>query len=164
MNLNGYAGTARSADIFALRPADVAISYMGFPGTLGSAELVDYILADRVVIPRELRRYYDEKVLCGGGTGFVSESILVGHGGSIGAYVWRVSFSLVKFPRVSEASWIRWMAWMVSCTRGPRRFEECSCCARSLAGHTVWRLHVRPLGCLWISCHFVAITFGCLRP
>lgn len=65
VNLNGYAGTAKSADIFARRPASVAVSYMGFPGTMGSSELVDYILADGVVIPLELRQYYTEKVHVG---------------------------------------------------------------------------------------------------
>ncbi|CBJ28382.1 UDP-N-acetylglucosamine--peptide N-acetylglucosaminyltransferase, family GT41 [Ectocarpus siliculosus] len=63
VNLGGYAGTVKSADIFALRPAAVAVSYMGFPGTMGSSEMVDYILADAVVVPPELRRFYSEKVL-----------------------------------------------------------------------------------------------------
>ncbi|CAN0440776.1 unnamed protein product, partial [Scytosiphon promiscuus] len=63
VNLGGYAGTIKSADIFALRPAPVAVSYMGFPGTMGSAEMVDYILADRTVIPPNLRHFYSEKVL-----------------------------------------------------------------------------------------------------
>lgn len=62
VNLGGYAGTARSADIFALRPAAVAVSYMGFPGTMGSVEMVDYILADGVVVPHDLRHFYSEKV------------------------------------------------------------------------------------------------------
>ncbi|CAM9288553.1 unnamed protein product, partial [Laminaria digitata] len=63
VNLNGYAGTAKSADIFALGPAAVAVSYMGFPGTMGSGDMVDYVLADGVVIPTEMRRFYAEKVL-----------------------------------------------------------------------------------------------------
>lgn len=62
MNLNGYAGTAKSADIFALGPAAVAVSYMGFPGTMGSSDMVDYVLADGIVIPKEMRRFYAEKV------------------------------------------------------------------------------------------------------
>lgn len=62
VNLGGYAGTAKSADIFALRPAAIAVSYMGFPGTMGSREMVDYILADGVVIPPNMRGYYSEKV------------------------------------------------------------------------------------------------------
>eukprot|EP00904_Undaria_pinnatifida_P003604 jgi/Undpi1/13244/HiC_scaffold_8.g02906.m1 len=63
VNLNGYAGTAKSADIFALGPAAVAVSYMGFPGTMGSSDMVDYVLADGIVIPKEMRRFYAEKVL-----------------------------------------------------------------------------------------------------
>ncbi|CAB1106042.1 GT41 [Ectocarpus sp. CCAP 1310/34] len=63
VNLGGYAGTVKSADIFALRPAAVAVSYMGFPGTMGSSEMVDYILADAVVVPPDLRRFYSEKVI-----------------------------------------------------------------------------------------------------
>lgn len=35
---------------------------MGFPGTMGSVEMVDYILADRTVIPPDLRGFYSEKV------------------------------------------------------------------------------------------------------
>lgn len=62
VNLNGYAGTARSADIFALRPAPIAVSYMGFPGSMGSRDIVDYILADDVVIPPHLNQFYSEKV------------------------------------------------------------------------------------------------------
>ncbi|CAM9927499.1 unnamed protein product, partial [Ectocarpus fasciculatus] len=62
VNLGGYAGTVKSADIFALRPAAVAVSYMGFPGTMGSREMADYILADAVVVPPDLRRFYSEKV------------------------------------------------------------------------------------------------------
>ena len=38
------------------------MSYMGFPGTMGSADMVDYVLADGVVIPTELRHFYAEKV------------------------------------------------------------------------------------------------------
>ncbi|CAN0412353.1 unnamed protein product, partial [Ectocarpus sp. 13 AM-2016] len=63
VNLGGYAGTVKSADIFALRPAAVAVSYMGFPGTMGSSEMMDYILADAVVVPPNLRRFYSEKVI-----------------------------------------------------------------------------------------------------
>jgi protein O-GlcNAc transferase len=60
VNLNGYFGVQRS-DLFALRPAPVQVSYMGFPATLG-APYMDYVLADRMVIPEGERRYYDEQV------------------------------------------------------------------------------------------------------
>ncbi len=48
--------------LFALRPAPVQISYLGFPGTSG-AEWIDYIIADRVVIPEAVAQHYSEKIL-----------------------------------------------------------------------------------------------------
>ena len=49
VNLNGYFGRHRMG-VFALRPAPIQVNYLGFPGTLG-APAMDYILADRIVIP-----------------------------------------------------------------------------------------------------------------
>ncbi|CAN0314906.1 unnamed protein product [Discosporangium mesarthrocarpum] len=63
VTLNGYAGTSKSAEIFTRRPAPVSVSYMGFPGSLGSSTLTDYLLADREVIPEDLRDCYSEKIL-----------------------------------------------------------------------------------------------------
>jgi predicted O-linked N-acetylglucosamine transferase (SPINDLY family) len=61
VDLNGYSGEMRTK-IFALRPAPVQVSYLGFPGTLGEP-CIDYIIADRRVIPDDNRRYYTEKVV-----------------------------------------------------------------------------------------------------
>ena len=61
VNLNGYFGTPRMG-VFARRPAPLQINYLGFPGTLGSA-CMDYIFADRVVIPPADARFYDESVV-----------------------------------------------------------------------------------------------------
>lgn len=61
VTLNGYFGAERLS-IFAHRPAPVQVSYMGFPATLGLA-YIDYILADRIVIPDGERDFYDEKVV-----------------------------------------------------------------------------------------------------
>jgi predicted O-linked N-acetylglucosamine transferase (SPINDLY family) len=61
VNLNGYFGTPRMG-IFARRAAPIQVNYLGFPATLG-APYMDYILADRVVIPEEEQRYYDEQVV-----------------------------------------------------------------------------------------------------
>jgi predicted O-linked N-acetylglucosamine transferase (SPINDLY family) len=55
VNLNGYFGTPRNG-VFARRPAPVQVSYMGFPATMG-APWMDYVLADRTVIPQEERRF-----------------------------------------------------------------------------------------------------------
>ena len=61
VTLNGYFGSERLG-IFAHRPAPVQVSYMGFPATLG-LPYIDYILADRIVIPETERAFYDEQVV-----------------------------------------------------------------------------------------------------
>lgn len=61
VNLNGYFGKHRTG-VFALRPAPVQVNYLGFPGTLGEP-FMDYILADRIVIPDRERRYFSEQVV-----------------------------------------------------------------------------------------------------
>ena len=61
VNLNGYTKGARN-EIFALRPAPIQVSFMGFCGTMG-APFMHYIIADDTVIPPELRSYYDEKII-----------------------------------------------------------------------------------------------------
>src|SRR5262249_18623310 len=61
VNLNGYFGMQRS-NVFALRPAPVQVNYLGYPGTLG-APYIDYIVADRTVIPEASRRFYSEQVV-----------------------------------------------------------------------------------------------------
>ena len=61
VNLNGYFGLART-DLFSLRPAPVQVNFLGFPGTLG-APYMDYLVADRIVIPAEHRSHYDEAVV-----------------------------------------------------------------------------------------------------
>jgi predicted O-linked N-acetylglucosamine transferase (SPINDLY family) len=60
VNLNGYFGDDR-ARLFAHRAAPLQVNYLGFPGTLG-ARYMDYIIADRVVIPPNQREFYCEKV------------------------------------------------------------------------------------------------------
>lgn len=46
VNLNGYTKGARN-EIFALRPAPVQCSYMGFPATTG-ADFLPYLIIDKV--------------------------------------------------------------------------------------------------------------------
>jgi predicted O-linked N-acetylglucosamine transferase (SPINDLY family) len=60
VDLMGFTLGARFG-IFALRPAPVQVNYLGYPGTTGS-ECIDYIIADKFVIPAEQRVYYTEKV------------------------------------------------------------------------------------------------------
>ena len=61
VNLNGWFGRPRMG-VFALRSAPVQVNYLGFPGTLG-APYMDYIIADRVVIPEGEERFYEEAVV-----------------------------------------------------------------------------------------------------
>lgn len=61
VDLKGFTKDARTR-IFSQRPAPVQVSYLGFPGTMG-AGFIDYILADRVVIPEGHDRFFDEKIV-----------------------------------------------------------------------------------------------------
>ena len=60
INLNGYFGAARQ-NVFAMRPAPVQVNYLGYPGTMGSPYM-DYIIADRTVIPVDHLQFCSEKV------------------------------------------------------------------------------------------------------
>ena len=61
VDLNAYTGDNRSG-IMAHRPAPVQVNYLGYPGTMG-APYIDYIVADRVVIPESRRVHYSESVV-----------------------------------------------------------------------------------------------------
>lgn len=60
VTLNGYFGAERMG-IFAHRPAPLQVSYLGFPATLGLSYL-DYVIADRTVVPETEAAFYDEKI------------------------------------------------------------------------------------------------------
>lgn len=61
VDLKGHTTGARPA-ILAHRPAPVQVSYLGFPGTMG-APFIDYLIADRFVLPPEDQRFYSERVV-----------------------------------------------------------------------------------------------------
>ncbi|WDP89772.1 MAG: tetratricopeptide repeat protein [Desulfobacter sp.] len=61
IDLKGYTRSNRMG-VFALRPAPVQVSYLGYLGTSG-AEFMDYIIADPVVIPKDQFVNYSEKVI-----------------------------------------------------------------------------------------------------
>jgi predicted O-linked N-acetylglucosamine transferase (SPINDLY family) len=61
VDLNGFTKNARSR-ILASRPAPVQVNYFGYPATMG-AGFIDYILADRFVIPESQRHHYAEAVV-----------------------------------------------------------------------------------------------------
>jgi predicted O-linked N-acetylglucosamine transferase (SPINDLY family) len=47
--------------VFALRPAPVQANWLAFPGTSG-APYMDYLIADRFIIPEASRRFYSEAI------------------------------------------------------------------------------------------------------
>jgi predicted O-linked N-acetylglucosamine transferase (SPINDLY family) len=61
IDLKGHTGGSRLG-ILAHRPAPLQVTYLGYPGTVGAA-FIDYVLADRVVIPPADEPYYSEKVV-----------------------------------------------------------------------------------------------------
>ena len=61
VNLNGYFGHGRQA-VFSHRASPIQVNYLGFPGTLG-ADYIDYLIADRMVIPEKSRADYAEKIV-----------------------------------------------------------------------------------------------------
>lgn len=61
INLNGYTKGARN-EIFAMKPAPVQVSYMGFPGTTG-ASYIDYLVTDQFVSPMRYSHIYSEKLV-----------------------------------------------------------------------------------------------------
>lgn len=61
VDLNGHAGAGRPG-IFAQRPAPVQVSFLGNAGTTG-APFLDYIIADRTVIPRDNLPFFTEKIV-----------------------------------------------------------------------------------------------------
>lgn len=61
VDLKGHTAYSRMS-ILASRPAPVQATYLGYPGTTG-APYIDYMLADRTVIPTEHQRFYTEKVI-----------------------------------------------------------------------------------------------------
>ncbi|MEY3200943.1 MAG: hypothetical protein RIR70_493, partial [Pseudomonadota bacterium] len=61
IDLSGYTAGAR-LDILSWRAAPVQMTYLGFPGTLGT-DYVDYLIGDRISIPDSAQPHYAEKVL-----------------------------------------------------------------------------------------------------
>jgi predicted O-linked N-acetylglucosamine transferase (SPINDLY family) len=61
VDLKGFTQDSR-AGIFANRTAPIQVSYLGYPGTMG-ADYMDYIIADKTIIPVESQSCYSEKVV-----------------------------------------------------------------------------------------------------
>ncbi len=61
VDLKGYTTEGRPG-ILAYRPAPIQINYLGYPGSMG-CDYLDYIIADRYVLPDSDRPFYTEKVI-----------------------------------------------------------------------------------------------------
>lgn len=61
IDLSGYTQNGRP-NIFSFRVAPIQISYLGFPGTMGS-KYIDYIIGDKYLIPEHYADLYTEKII-----------------------------------------------------------------------------------------------------
>ncbi|MGH8173376.1 MAG: tetratricopeptide repeat protein [Rhodanobacteraceae bacterium] len=60
VDLRGYGGGG-IAEALALRPAPLQVNWLAYPGTSG-APWIDYVIADRIVLPDALRAHFSERV------------------------------------------------------------------------------------------------------
>jgi protein O-GlcNAc transferase len=61
IDLMGYTEHHRMS-IFQERIAPIQINYLGYPGTIGK-KFMDYIVADKILIPNNCHKYYLEKII-----------------------------------------------------------------------------------------------------
>ena len=61
VDLKGFTTDSR-AGIFAEGSAPIQVNYLGYPGTMG-ADYMDYLIADRTLIPEDKQQHYSEKIV-----------------------------------------------------------------------------------------------------
>jgi predicted O-linked N-acetylglucosamine transferase (SPINDLY family) len=61
VDLSGYTSDNRTG-IFSYRAAPIQVNWLGYPGTIG-ANFMDYIVADKTIIPAQSEQFYTEKVV-----------------------------------------------------------------------------------------------------
>ena len=61
VDLGGLTQNARTG-LFAYRSAPIQVNYLGYPGTLG-ANYIDYLIADKNLIPVDSQKFYAEKIV-----------------------------------------------------------------------------------------------------
>ncbi|HNX77636.1 MAG TPA: FkbM family methyltransferase [Candidatus Rifleibacterium sp.] len=61
VDMAGYTADSRT-DIFAFHPVPIQVNYLGYSSTMG-VDYIDYIIADRYIIPEDQRQFYSEKVV-----------------------------------------------------------------------------------------------------
>jgi predicted O-linked N-acetylglucosamine transferase (SPINDLY family) len=60
IDLTGHTSDSRTG-IFSYRAAPIQVNWLGYPGTIG-ANFIDYIIADKTIIPESHRIFYTEKI------------------------------------------------------------------------------------------------------
>ncbi len=71
VDLMGFTADNR-LNVFARRPAPIQVNYMGYPGTMGTP-YIDYLVADRAVIPEAARAHYSERIVWLPGSYFITD-------------------------------------------------------------------------------------------
>ena len=61
IDLAGFTSNSRTG-IFAYRAAPIQVNYIGYPATMG-VEYMDYMIADKLLIPENSQQYYSEKIV-----------------------------------------------------------------------------------------------------
>jgi predicted O-linked N-acetylglucosamine transferase (SPINDLY family) len=61
VDLTGFTSDSR-AGIFSYRSAPIQVNYLGYPGTMG-ADYIDYIVADKTLIPLDAQSHFTEQVV-----------------------------------------------------------------------------------------------------
>jgi protein O-GlcNAc transferase len=61
IDLDGYTSNHRQ-QVFALKPAPIQVTWLGFPGTTGG-KYMDYLIADSVVVPPSSDSFYTEAIV-----------------------------------------------------------------------------------------------------
>jgi protein O-GlcNAc transferase len=74
IDLKGHTENKRPG-ILAYRPAPVQVSYLGFVGTTG-ADFIDYVIADRIVLPFDRQPFFTERIVHLPDTYWVTDSTL----------------------------------------------------------------------------------------
>lgn len=61
VDMTGYTSFGRSG-ILAYRPCPIQVNFLGYPASMGSRRLADYIIADEIVAPLEHTAHYEEEL------------------------------------------------------------------------------------------------------
>src|SRR5439155_697058 len=104
VDLMGYTQNSRPG-VFAHRAAPLQVSYLGYAGTMG-APYIDYIVADRTVIPPRSRHYYSERTIYLPNSYFPN-SYRINNNGPPAGFVFRCFNSTSKIIPGASASWMR---------------------------------------------------------